>query len=61
MKLEISKTLLAHQYATMRPVDIAEHYGICLARLYNILDACEIPRKRIRKPHRDIPTVVIEA
>jgi len=59
-ELHISKTLLAHQYETMRPKEVADHYGICLARLYRILDECGIPRKRTRREHRPAPTVIIQ-
>lgn len=57
---QISKTLIAHQYATMPAKDIAEHYGICLDRLYRVLDDCGIPRKRNRRPNREIPVIVIK-
>jgi hypothetical protein len=58
-ELKISKTLLQHQYATMKITEIMDYYGICNARLYSILDQCGIERKRIRNPRREINSVVI--
>lgn len=59
-EIQISKTFLAHQYETMRVTDIADYYGVCLDRLYKILDECGIERKRIRRKKREIPRVVIK-
>ena len=57
--LKVSKTLLQHQYATMKITEIMDYYGVCNARLYKILDECGIERKIIRSPRREINTVVI--
>lgn len=58
-EIKVSKTLLQHQYATMKITEIMDYYGVCNARLYKILDECGIKRKRIRKPRREVNAVVI--
>lgn len=58
-EITISKTLLAHQYSTMKVKDIQEYYGICSARLYKILDECGIERKWDKKPRREFKKIVV--
>jgi len=58
-EITISKTLLEHQYETMKITEIMDYYGICNARLYKILDDCGIPRKWDKKPRREYRKVVI--
>ena len=59
-EVQVSKTELAHLYATEPISALLEKYGICLARLYRILDECDIPRKRNQRAHREIPTIIIK-
>ena len=58
-EIKISKTLLEHQYATMKITEVMEYYGICNARLYKILDECGIKRKWSKRPRREYQKVVI--
>jgi len=51
-KIVISKAFLAKQYETMKVSEVAEFYGICIVRLYRIIDEAGIPRKRNKKPQR---------
>lgn len=45
-EVQISKSLLAHEYKTMKVKDILEKYQICCQSLYNILDEIGVERKR---------------
>jgi len=59
--LIISKSLLTHQYETMKVEDLAAHYGIGLNRLYQIIDKAGIERKiktRARQRERKNPIIV---
>ena len=58
-EIKISKTLLQHQYSTMRIKEIMDYYGICNARLYKILDECGIERKWDKNPKREFKKIVI--
>ena len=50
----ISKKLLAEQYNTMNVRDIAALYGVCISRLYQLLDEAGIERKiKNRAPKRE--------
>jgi hypothetical protein len=57
-EIKVSKTLLRHQYETMKIEEIMEYYGICCARLYKMLDECGIPRKWDKKPRREYKKTV---
>ena len=49
----ISKAVLAHQYKTMRVIDIMDYYGICSDKFYKLLDEAGIERKvKDREPRR---------
>ena len=56
----ISKSLLIHQYETMKVSDIAKYYGICFDRLYSILDEAGIDRKVIRSPRREKTNTILK-
>lgn len=45
-EVQISKSLLEHEYKTMRIKDIMEKYQICSQSLYNILDEIGVDRKK---------------
>jgi hypothetical protein len=56
-KLVISRKQLAADYEELSIKQIMNKYGICNQRLYDLLDECNIPRKRIREkrsPSKDI-------
>ncbi len=57
--LVISKSLLKHQYETMRVADIAKYYGVCFDKLYGILDAASIERKS-RAPRREKINIIFK-
>lgn len=59
-ELVISKTLLKHQYMTMKQKELLAYYGICLARLYKILDEAGIPRKINRSPKREYVKTILK-
>lgn len=59
-RVVISKAKLANQYETMKVSELVELYDISLARLYQILDDCGIPRKRVGAPRRETASVVIK-
>lgn len=58
--LVVSKSQLAADYENMKVMDICDKYGICLARLYNLIDKCEIKRKCNKAPRRQIKKIVIK-
>jgi hypothetical protein len=47
-EIEISRSLLEHEYKTMKVKDILEKYGLCCQSFYNLLDQLDIKRKRER-------------
>lgn len=57
-EMTVSKTLLRHQYETMKIKEIMEYYGVCNARLYKMLDDCNIPRKWDKAPRREYKKTV---
>lgn len=59
-RLVISKLQLQADYENMTILDICEKYGICLARLYKILDQCGIERKWDKAPKRKTKQIVIK-
>lgn len=56
----ISKTQLAADYEELSIKAIMEKYQICNQRLYDLLDACGIPRKRIRAKRRPTKVIIIK-
>ena len=57
----ISKTVLEHQYQTMKVLDILEYYDICCAKFYNLLDEAGIERKiKNRTPARERVIVTLK-
>ena len=59
-ELVVSRTLLEHQYATMKVKEIMAYYGICAARLYKLLDEAGIPRKWDKAPKREYMKTVFK-
>jgi len=59
-ELVISKSLLKHQYDTMRVADIAKYYGICSDKLYSILDDAGIERKIKRSKRREKTRTILK-
>ncbi len=60
-EIVISRTLLEHQYATMKVKEILDYYGICCARLYRILNEAGIKRKWDKSPKREYTKIVLGA
>ena len=56
----ISVLQLKADYSEMTIDEILEKYQLCRQRLYNLLDECEIPRKRIREPRRPPKKIVLQ-
>jgi hypothetical protein len=59
-ELVVSKTLLVHQYNTMKVKEIQEYYGICSARFYKLLDELGIEKKVIRANKTEYRRTVIK-
>jgi uncharacterized protein YdaU (DUF1376 family) len=59
-EMVVSRTLLAHQYETMKIKEIMAYYGICCARLYKLLDEAQIPRKWDKSPRREFMKTVLK-
>jgi hypothetical protein len=59
-EIVISRSLLAHQYETMKVTEIMDYYGVCCARLYKLLDEAEIPRKWDKAPKREYMKTVFK-
>lgn len=56
----ISKSQLKADYENMKVNDICLKYGMCLARLYKILDECGIERKWDKAPKREYQRITIK-
>jgi hypothetical protein len=59
-ELVVSKTLLKHQYDTMKVKEIQEYYGICSARFYKLLKELGIDIKVKRSPPTKYKKTVIK-
>ena len=60
-EVQISKSLLEHEYKTMKVKDIMDKYQICCQSLYNILDEIGVDRKkRYSKPRAANKKIILK-
>lgn len=59
-ELVVSKSLLKHQYETMKVKEIQLYYGICCARFYKLLDELGIPRRVKRSKRAEYRRTVVK-